>query len=245
MSSSESFLVDFTVAIVKRRKLFCAIFALLFIVGVGYQLMVAPTYQYVTLIKLAQNGEGNLLESSKGVITTIESKWLPQIGREFRDELGHTPDFSIDVTEVADSYVLLSSVGDLSDGEDIAWIHSEIANKVEESQSVLENVARKKLQAQIEIAEQAVENSQGASGPDSSGSGLAETLVLLKGRLTGMQPADTRVIAQQKDKSLGLALPTRIALTFLQAFVAAVIAVLLYYFVKQVSNVLGSPEKQR
>jgi len=166
------------------------------------------------------------------------------VGREFRDERGYTPDFDIDATEVNGSYLLLSSVGAPSESDDIQWMHSTVAKRVEANQSVLEDVARKKLQAQIKIAEQAVDDFQGMIGSDASGSGLVETLVTLKGRLTGMQSAETRVIAQQKDSALGLALPIRITLMFLQAFVVAIIAVLIYYFVQQVSNVLGSRERQ-
>lgn len=244
MSSSESFLVDFTVAIVKRRKLFLATFVVVCVMGVGYQLMASPAYQHVTLIKLAQNGEGDLLESSSGVITTIESQWLPQVGREFRDERGYTPDFGIDATEVNGSYVLLSSAGATSASEDIEWMHSAVAEKVEANQAILEDVERQKLQAQIQIAEQAVEDFQGMIGSDASGSGLVETLVSLKGRLTGMQSAETRVTAQQKDRALGLALPIRVTLMILQALLAAFIAVLVYYFVQQVRDALASREKQ-
>lgn len=244
MSSSESFLVDLTVAIVKRRKLFLATFALVFAIGVGYQLMVSPTYQHVTLIKLAQNGEGNLLEPRSGVINSIESQWLPQIRREFQDAMGYLPEFGVDVTDVSDGYILVSSVGTASKGKEIDWMHSAVADRVEASQSTLENVARKKLQAQIEIAEEAVDGFQASSGSDLFGSALAETLVSLKGRLAGMQSAETRVIGQRKNKALGLGLSVRIALMLLQAFVAAVMAVLICYFVQQVSDVLGSREKQ-
>lgn len=245
MSSSESFLVDLAVAIVKRRKLFFATFALVFTVGVGYQLMAAPTYQYVTLIKLAQNGEGDLLESSTGVITSIESQWLPQIGREFKEAKGVLPEFAVDVSDVSGIYILLSSVGTTSKGEEIDWVHSAVADRVDTSQSALENVAIKKLESQIGVAEEAVDGFQGASNSESSGAGLLETLVSLKGRLAGMQSAETRVIAQRKDKALGLSLPIRIALMVLQAFFAAVLVVLFYYFVQRVSSVLGGREKSQ
>lgn len=244
MSSSEPFLVELAVVLVKQRKLFLAAFALVFAFGVGYQLLAAPTYQYVTLIKLAQNGEGALLETSKGVITTIENQWLPQIGREFNDEWGYATDFGVKVTELGGSFVLLSSIGESSNSEEVDWMHSAIADRVEVSQSALETVARKKLQAQIEIAEQAVDAFQTINASESSGAGLLETLVSLKGRLAGMQSVETRVIAQKKERALGLGLSIRMVLMLLQAFVAAVMVVLFYYFAQRVSNELENRKEQ-
>ena len=85
---------------------------------------------------------------------------------------------------------------------------------------------------------------QTINASESSGAGLLETLVSLKGRLAGMQSVETRVIAQQKERALGLGLPIRMVLMLLQAFVAAVMVVLFYYFVQRVSNALGSRKEQ-
>lgn len=238
MSSSESFLVELAAALVKCRKLFLTTFALVLALGIGYQFLDAPNYRYVTLIELAESGDGTLLETSEGVITAIQNQWLPKIAREFQVERGSTPKFTVNVKDVEGGYILLSSVGVEKRHEAISWVHSSLASKVLERQSFLERLARDRLEDQIEVAEQAIESVTATKNSESSGASLFETMVSLKGKLAGMQSANTLVVALQKDKPLGLGFVTRVALVVLAAFVAGLIAVLLYIFGQRVRQVV-------
>lgn len=240
MSSSDIFLVELAAMLVKCRKIFLTSFVVVLILGVGYQAFDAPKYRYVTLIELAESGDGSLLETSEGVITTIQNQWLPKIAREFQAQWGAAPKFDVNVSDFEGGYILLSSVGSESRGEAIDWVHSSLADSVLERQALLERRARERLEDQIEVAQKAVESLKAQKNSESSGASLAETLVSLKGKLAGMQSAETRVVAQQKDKPLGLGLAIRVALVVLAAFVAALMAVLLYTFGQQVRQVLQS-----
>lgn len=238
MQSNESFLVQLAAAIVKCRRLFLLTFVLLLVVGVGAQLLVSPKYQYVTLLKLAQNGDGVLLEPTQGVLTAIDSQWLAEVRRDFMSEWSSAPGFDLSSTGAGAGFVILTSVGQREQSERIDWLHSAVASKVLESQQVLERKATEKLEAQIEIAEQALAALEARRNTEYSGAGIFEVLISLKGRLVGMESAEARVIAQRKDEELGLGLGFRIGLMLLQAFIGAVVIVMVYYFLLRVRSLM-------
>lgn len=234
MSSSESFLVELAALLVRLRKLFLGAFVFVLIAGASFQLLSKPKYQYVTLVKLAENGEGDLIETSEGVITSIESQWLPRVWREFRGNRDQVPSFEVDAREVEGGYIILTSVGASDNASEIDKVHSALVNSVVERQAELVRLVKDKLKAQIEVAEKSLKTVSRGEGSESSVSGVLETLVSLEGRLAGMQNAEIRVVAQQKEKSLGLDLPVRLALVFLMSVIVGVLAVLSFQFANQV-----------
>lgn len=238
MQSNESFLVQLAAAIVKCRRLFLLTLVLLLAVGVGAQLLVSPKYQYVTLLKLAQNGDGVLLQPTQGVLTAIESQWMEDVRREFTSEWSSAPGVGLSTSEAGAGFVVLTSIGQREQSEQIDWLHSEVARKVLENQQILERKAREKLEAQIEIAERALAALEAGRNPEYSGAGIFEALISLKGRLIGMESAEVRVIAQRQDEELGLGLDFRIGLMLLQAFIGAVIVVMVYYFLLRVRSLI-------
>ncbi|KXO06424.1 MULTISPECIES: hypothetical protein [Marinobacter] len=235
MRSSDSFLVDFTAAMVRRRRLFAIIFLFVLLLGAGYQLAIEPRYQYVSLVKLAQNGEGSLLEPADGLIATLESQWLPDVSQELRKDHGYALKFRVTVSEVKGGYIKLSSVGSVKKSDEIRRTHSAIIERLEESQLVLERHERNMLESQIESAERAIKSfMEGSGSSNGRGSGLFEVLVSLQGKLAGMRSAETRVIARQSNEERGLGLTTRIALVVLQALFLAVVGVTVLYFAQHV-----------
>lgn len=238
MASSDSFLIHLTAALVKSRKLFLVTFLLVLVSGVVYQVAPAPQYQHVTVVELAQNGEGALLEAVDGVMASVENQWIPRVMSQFREEYGHVPGFAINISDVEGGVILFSSVGEVELSDEIRWLHSALGQKLVESQAVLEKLARTKLEQQIDVAERGLQAFQKNNTPGLSDTGLFEALVSLKGRLIGMQPAEIRVVAQQKEEALGLGLGLRLALTVIQAFVLAVFVVLFYYFIRRVNRVI-------
>mgnify|MGYP001627888334 CR=1 FL=1 len=135
MSSSENFLVDLTVALIRKKKLFVTTFLMVLSIGLGYVLLTPSSYKYVTLIKLAQDGEGALLESRDDVLANIESRWLPEVASEFKDGRGYTPEFNVDFSEVGRTHLLLSTVAPSSAGDGIRWFHQSVAEKLVVSQA--------------------------------------------------------------------------------------------------------------
>tara|TARA_B100002003_G_scaffold223508_1_gene228067 strand:- start:10959 stop:11696 length:738 start_codon:yes stop_codon:yes gene_type:complete len=242
MSSSENFLVDLTVALIRKKKLFVATFLMVLCIGLGYVLLTPSSYKYVTLIKLAQDGEGALLESRDDVLANIESRWLPEVASEFKDGRGYTPEFNVDFSEVGSTHLLLSTVAPSSAGDGISWFHQSVAEKLVVSQSELERILREKLKAQIKAAERAPGIGQIDNASESSESASIEYLMSVRGRLEGIQSAEAKVIAQRSDDPIGIGVTLAVGLIFLQSFVAAVVVVLFYYFIQRVNGVIRNEE---
>lgn len=242
MSSSENFLVDLTVALIRKKKLFATTFLMVLSIGLGYVLLTPSSYKYVTLIKLAQDGEGTLLESRDDVLANIESRWLPEVASEFKDGRGYTPTFNVDFSEVGRTHLLLTTVAPLSAGDGVDWFHQSLAEKLVVSQSDLERILREKLKAQIEAAERAPGVGQIDNASESSESAAIEYLMSVRGRLEGIQSAEAKVIAKRSDDAIGIGIPLAVALILLQSLVAAVVVVLFYYFIQRVNGVIREEE---
>jgi hypothetical protein len=242
MSSSENFLVDLTVALIRKKKLFVATFLMVLCIGLGYVLLTPSSYKYVTLIKLAQDGEGALLESRDDVLANIESRWLPEVASAFKDGRGYTPTFNVDFSEVGRTHLLLSTVAPSSAGDGIRWFHQSVAEKLVVSQAELERILREKLKAQIKAAERAPGVGQIDNASESSESAAIEYLMSVRGRLEGIQSAEAKVIAQRSDDPIGIGVALAVGLIFLQSFVAAVVVVLFYYFIQRVNGVIRNEE---
>lgn len=242
MSSSDHFLVDLTVALIRKKKLLATTFLMVLFIGLGYVFLTPSSYKYVTLIKLAQDGEGALLESRDDVLANIESRWLPDVASEFKESRGYRPEFNVDFSEVGRTHLLLSTVAPLSAGDGIRWFHQSVADKLVMSQSELERILREKLKAQIKAAERAPGIGQIDSASESSESASIEYLMSVSGRLEGIQSAEAKVIAQRSDDAIGMGVPIAVALILLQSFVAAVVVVLFYYFFQRVNRVIQNEE---
>ncbi|MBY6070780.1 hypothetical protein KUV35_05730 [Marinobacter salsuginis] len=210
----------------------------------AYQVARPPEYQFVTLVRLAQNGEGALLEKGDAVMTSIDSHWIPEIVSQFRKEYSHVPRFNMNTSSVEGGVVLFSSVGKVELAEEIRWFHKALADRLLDSQSVLETLTRKKLETQVEVAERGLNALKGVEASNLTDTGLLETLVSLKGRLIGMQPAEMRVVAQRKEGVVGLGLGIRLVLTVFQAFVLSVFVVLLYHFIRRVNRAVQVDEER-
>lgn len=244
MSASESFLVELTVAIVKKKKLFATTFLLVLVTSIGYIFVTPPVYEYVTLVKLAQDGEGALLESRESVLANIKSRWLPGVKGEFKNQWGHTPKFNVRVTEVGKNHVFLSSVAPAKAAEGVNWVHTALAERLISSQSELERIASEKLNAQIDVAERLIGSGQIAVESESPGAAIVKDLMTIRGRLAGMQSVEARAIAQQTGLAHGIGMPLAIALVLVQSLIASVAVVLFYYFIKQVNRAVQSEEER-
>ncbi|MGQ7298484.1 Wzz/FepE/Etk N-terminal domain-containing protein [Marinobacter nauticus] len=239
MSTSERFfLVELTAALVRKRRIFCISLLALLGLGGGYQLFSAPTYKFVTLVEVAQDGEGTLLQPGPAIVSFMDNEWLPEIRREFRNEWGHPPGFGLSVDVIDGGYVLLSSYGKERTEEEVKWFHSNVTSKLTERQAELELRARTKLESQITLAKRALEAPEAPESASSPGTDLIETLISLEGKLAGLRAADVRVIAQRKDEPLGLGLRVRLGLVVFFSLVASVMVVLAYYFVRQVAELV-------
>lgn len=239
MSSSERFfLVELAVAVVRKKGVFCLSLLTLLVLGGGYQLLSAPTYKFVTLVEVAQDGEGTLLQPGPAIVSFMDNEWLPEVRKEFRREWGHPPSFGLSVNVIEGGYVLLSSFGKERSEEEVKWFHSSVADGLTERQAELERRARTKLGSQIELAEQALEAWEASESSTSSGTDLFQTFISLKGKLGGMRAADVRVIAQRKDEPLGLGLGVRLGLVVFFALLASMMVVLAHYFIRQVAGLV-------
>ncbi|MBK1885441.1 Wzz/FepE/Etk N-terminal domain-containing protein [Marinobacter sp. DY40_1A1] len=245
MPSPEPFLVELTAALVKCRKLFLSVFITVLILGIGFQLVAAPKYQYVTLIKLAQSGDGAFLTSGEGVIASIENHWLPQVTRAFQEDRGKWPEVKLRSRNVSTGYVQILSIGAAHDVAEVEWLHKNLADKILAGQLSFERRARARLEAQLAAAKELVDAPGNvSSNSGSSDSRFFETLISLEGKLAGMQAAEALVVAQRKDEIVGLGLVPRLALMFLFAFVSALSAVLVYRFIQRVERLVSNQEKQ-
>ncbi|WP_417539296.1 Wzz/FepE/Etk N-terminal domain-containing protein [Marinobacter sp.] len=245
MRPTEPFLVELAAVIVKCRKLFLSVFIAVLLLGIGFQLVAAPKYQYVTLIKLAQNGDGVFLTSGEGVVASIENQWLPQVTRAFQKDRGEWPEVKLRSRNASAGYVQILSIGAAHDVAEVEWLHTNLADKILAGQLSFERRARTRLEAQLASAKELVDAPGNvSSNSGSSDSRFFETLVLLEGKLAGMQTAEALVVAQRKDEIVGLGLVPRLALMFLLAFVSALIAVLVYRFTQRVERLVSNLEKQ-
>lgn len=243
MVHADSFLIQFTVALVKKKAIFLITFLSVFLLSLGLFLLKSPTYQYVTLIKLAHDGDGALLESREDVRAAIERQWLPLINEELVEDQSDAARLGVRVSGVGEKFILLTSVAPAARNEVVRQLHNALTAQVIASQAESVRAVREKLQSQIEAAEKVLNASERKE--DSAGAQVEpiKYLVSLKGKIIGVQSAETRVLAQQDGKTPGLGIKMATAVAFIQSLIAAAVMVLLVYFVQRVKSVIQSEQK--
>src|SRR5690606_28462846 len=74
---------DLAATFVRRRRVFYATFLAVTLLAVVYALIKPAKYEYVSLLQLAEDGEGEYLEEPGAVVATLENQWIPEEAATF------------------------------------------------------------------------------------------------------------------------------------------------------------------
>lgn len=228
-------LVDLAATFIRRRRIFYATFILITLAGLAYALLAKETYQYASLIQIAEKSSGKYLEAPATTIATLENRWLPEQETIFRVETDRKLPFEVTFSNPENTGLIrFLSEAPQDDSEQVEGIHKALLEKVKQQHTALIDRERKSLQSQIQSVDRSIETLQG--GQD-NGAAIAEAFerkVSLQGDLEALKDAEVLVASRQgADKTS----PKRLLIVALSLVLGSMAGIFMAFFVQFVVSV--------
>jgi|SRR5690554_1712387 len=231
-------LVELATILIRRRRIFFGTFLFAVTLGVIAALFLPEKHEYVSLIQLAENGDGDFLEAPGVVGATIESRWVPEREAVFLDRHGRGLPFGVRVDNPKGTGLirLITKAGE-EQRQLVSEVHSGLIDKVHERQQKLFDSARKSIDTRIESQDAVIDALQAIGSGENTASALASALqekAELEGEKAALQAPEVLVTSRRAASTVGpaklliislaliLGLLGGLTLAFLSEFVAVV-----------------------
>lgn len=221
-------LVDLAATFIRRRRIFYAVFILVTLAGLAYALLAKETYQYTSLIQVAEKSSGEYLEEPPTTIATLENRWLPDQETIFRAEMDRKLPFSITFSNPENTGLIrFVSEATEENGKNVEQVHKSLIENIQERQNALLEREKKGIQSQLESVNRSIETLQG--GVD-TGSAIAEAFERktdLESDLESLKSAEVLVVSRQSADKTG---PARTLIVGLAVILGSIGGVFLAFF---------------
>ena len=223
-------LVDLAATFIRRRKIFYVVFVVITLGGLAYALLAAETYQYTSLLHVAEKNSGKYIEAPATTIATLENRWFPEQETIFRAETDNKLPFTVSFSNPEETGLIrfVSEAG-ADSKSDVERVHRNLIDNIKERQSALVEREKQSLQNQIESVERAIETLQGG---EDTGAAIAEAFerkVNLESDLEGLKAPEELVVSRQSADKTG---PTRSLIVILAAVLGGMLGVFMVFFVQ-------------
>lgn len=221
-------LVDLAATFVRRRRIFYVVFILITLAGLAYALLANETYQYTSLIQVAEKSPGKYLEEPPATIATLENRWLPEQETIFRAEMDRKPPFGIAFSNPEKTGLIrLVSETTEESGKDVEQVHKALIEKIQERQNALVERERKGIQSRIESVNRSIETLQGGQDTGSAIAEAFERKADLESDLESLKNAEVLVVSRQSADKTG---PARKMIVGLAVILGGMAGVFLAFF---------------
>lgn len=228
-------LVDLASTFLKRRRIFYVVLVVSLVTGALYATLMPEKYDYVTLFKLAEKDSGNFIEKPAMVIATLENRWLPEIEANHLAEYGRPVPFNVSFSNPENTgLVRIVSQAAAAGFEDVQQIHSQLIEKLEQTQSRAESTLKKNLERQIESLSSTIDRLEGSRDAGVAISDAMSKRLSLEVLLHSIQPAELLVLNRQISDRKG---PSKSLIVVLAAVLGLMGGVFLSFFAEFVSLV--------
>lgn len=221
-------LIDLAATFVKRRRIFYAVFLACILAGIAYAFVTEDTYQYTSLIQIAEKGSGTYLEPPAATIATLESRWLPEQEVLYQSENGEKLPFSTSFANPENTGLIrLISESPSKYAEGVKTVHQYLIEQVQQRHNALLEREKRSLESRMRSIDQSIDVLK--TGQD-SGQALAEAFdrkTKLESDLEALKAAETLVLARQGAEKTG---PARILIITLATILGLIGGVFSAFF---------------
>lgn len=228
-------LVDLASTFLKRRRIFYGVFLVTLAAGILYAVLMPEKYDYVSLVQLAEKDAGNFVEKPATVIATLENRWLPEIEAAYIAEYDEPLPFDVIFSNPENTgLVRIVSEAAPANSDDVKQIHSQLIEKLEQTQSVAVSSLRSNLERQIESLTSTIDMLEGSQDVGTAIADAVNKRLSLQVLLQSIQPAELLVLNRQMGERKG---PARSLIVVLAAMLGLMTGILLSFFAEFVSLV--------
>lgn len=221
-------LVDLAITFIRRRRIFYVVFVIFTLGGLAYALLAPETYQYTSLIQVAEKGSGKYVEEPSTTIATLENRWLPEQESIFRAETDGKLPFTVSFSNPEETgLVRLVSEAASDNKSDVERVHKKLIDSINERQSALVEREKRSIQSRIESVDRAIETLQGG---ENTGAAIAEAFerkVGLQSDLESLKGAEVLVVSRQSADKTG---PDRALIVVVAAALGGMLGLFLAFF---------------
>ncbi|MBD3655370.1 Wzz/FepE/Etk N-terminal domain-containing protein [Marinobacter sp.] len=229
--NDEISLVDLAATFVRRRRVFYVTFLVVTLLAVVYALMTPAKYEYVSLLQLAEDGEGEYLEEPGAVVATLENRWIPEEAATFTQINERRLPFKVKVYNPKDTGLIkLSTETTEQQATLVTELHTSLINSVIERQQQLIERSRKVLESRIASQGKVVESLQALGSSENSATALASAIqkqAELESDMESLKPAQSLVTSRQSTDGKG---PSKALVVVLGALLGVMGGVFLAFF---------------
>lgn len=228
-------LVDLAKTFIRGRRIFYVVFLVFTLGGLAYALLQKETYQYSSLLQVAEKSSGKYIEEPATTIATLENRWLPEQKTSFRTETGRQLPFTVTFSNPENTGLIRFISETASENESsVERIHKSLIDRVNERQRELVERGKRSIQNRIESVDRAIETLQGG---EDTGPAIAEAFdrkVRLEGDLEDLKGAEVLVISRQSADKTG---PARASIVVVATVLGGVLGVVLVFIAQFVALV--------
>jgi len=228
-SDREVTLVDLAAILVQRRLVFVLTFLVVVALGVAYALTTPEKYEYVSLVQMAEDSEGQPVESASSSIVAIESYWFPAVEARYQEEAGKLLPFPVSASSPRNtSLIRIESLARRDYSELVNEVHSDLIDELTAAQNEKLQSIRGRLERQLRATDQILEELRAEDG---QGQAVAEAVgqkVELEGQLerqsSSVVIATARESVRKMKPNVPLIVMVSVALGVVLAMIAAFLA---------------------
>jgi len=233
-------LIDLAATFVKRRRIFYAVFLACILAGIAYAFVTEDTYQYTSLIQIAEKGSEKFLEPPATTIATLESRWLPEQEVLYQSENGEKLPFSTSFANPENTGLIrLISESPYKYAEGVKTVHQYLIEQVQQRHNALLEREKRSLESRMRSIDQSIDVLK--SGQD-SGQVLAEAFdrkTRLESDLEALKAAETLVLARQGAEKTGPARKLIVVLAALLGLMGGVFVAFIAEFISAVRSAMN------
>lgn len=234
-------LVDLAATFIKRRRVFYAVFLVCILAGFAYAFVTEDTYQYTSLLQIAEKNSDEFLEPPATTMATLESHWLPEQEVAYRSENDRNMPFTTSFANPENTGLIrLVSESSLKYAEDVKEVHQYLIEQVQQRHNTLLDREKRSLESRIASIDQSINVLK--SGQD-TGQVLAEAFdrkAKLESDLEALKAAETLVLARQGADKIGPARSLVLVLAALLGLMVGVFVAFVAEFVSAVRLAMGA-----
>jgi len=221
-------LVDLARTLLKRRRVLYVVFIMVFLAGVAYALFAPTTYEYVTLMKLAEKSNGKYLEEPATVIAELDSLWVPDLQAAYHSENGRNLPFKLTASNPEDTgLVRIVSEASPPLAELIEKNHRKLIERLSSEQEQALSRLRKSLEKQIASLDSTIKMLEEGENTGDAIASAVEKQLALESDLQSLSPFEAMVVSRQSGQESG---PSRSMVVVLSAMLGLMAGVFIAFF---------------
>lgn len=228
-------LVDLASTFLKRRRIFYVVFLVITLAGVAYALLAPGKYNYVSLVKLAEDGSGEYTDKPAAVIASLENRWVPEFEAMYIAEHEKSLPFKVTFENPENTgLVRIASSATPDEQKAVQQFHQQLLSQLEKGQSAGVSRLKQSLNKRIEMLNSTIDMLKGLQDAGAALAAAIDQRVSLEAELESVEPTDILVVARESAEPEGPARSLIIVLAGLLGLMAGVFSAFFAEFISTV-----------